>query len=222
MWKYIFSVGLLIGCLSVSGQEQKAKKQKERIDWRPYEIKIGASAIRSARTLAGSDNLTTHELEAALALHRYHVVFDYGVEEHQRGETFDYLNNGSYFRAGVDRNFSKNKDSGNSLTLGLRYARAYFSDEFSYTSDQGFGEENYQLENNDLTARWLELAFGVRGRVVSNFFMGFTMRWQFSRKIDGEGDLKSFDIPGFGKTRRQNSTPFDYYLMWRIPFKKKS
>ncbi|MEO9868947.1 DUF6048 family protein [Ekhidna sp.] len=222
MWKYIFSIGLLVTSLFAFGQEQQAEKKKEPIDWRPYEIKIGVSAIRSARTFVGNDDFTTHELEAALALHRYNVVFDYGIEEHQRGETFDYLNKGSYFRAGIDRNFSKNKESGNSLTLGLRYARAYFSDEFSYTSDQGFGEENYQLENSDLTARWLELAFGVRGRIISNFYMGFTMRWQFSRKINGEGNLKTFDIPGFGKTRRQNSTAFDYYLMWRIPFKKNS
>ena len=188
------------------------------MDFRPYELKMGVNSIRSGRTFFGSD-LTSHEVEAAVAFHRYNLVLDYGVEEHQRGETFDYQNKGSYYRVGFDRNFSKEKESGNVLSLGLRYARANFEDQITYIADQGFGEQTYFFENENLSARWLEVAFGLRGKVVSNLYMGFTMRWQFSRKIDGEGELKTYDIPGFGKTRRQNSTAFDYYLMWRVPFK---
>ena len=201
--------------LALMGQEQPAEKQK--LSFRPYEMKIGMNAIRSGRTFFGS-GLTTHEVEAALALHRYNVVLDYGIEEHQRGETFNYENKGSYFRAGIDRNFAKDQQSGNVLSLGLRYARANFEDRLVYTDDLGFGEQNFVLSNSDLSARWFEVAFGLRGKLISNFYMGFTMRWQFARRIDGEGELKTYDIPGFGKTKRQNSTAFDYYLMWRIPF----
>ena len=219
MWKSIFSTILVIGCLSLFGQNQTLKKEKEPVSLKPYELKLGVNAIRSIRTAVGSD-LVTHEVEAALGVHKYHLIVDFGVEERTRGETFDYENKGSYFRIGFDRNFSKNKSSGNALTLGLRYARANFRDQMIFTSDQGFGEQVFQLENDKLTARWLEVAFGLRGKVVSNLYMGFTMRWQFARKINGEGELKTFDIPGFGKTRRQNSTAFDYYIMWRIPFTK--
>lgn len=219
MLKYIFSISTLVFSLNVLGQPAAPPKEKEPVDFRPYEVKIGLNAIRSGRAFFGS-GLTSHEVEAALAIHRYNVVIDYGVEEHQRGETFDYENKGSYYRVGIDRNFSKDKESGNVLSLGLRYARANFEDQMTYTADHGFGEQTYLLANNDLTARWLEVAFGLRGKVVSNLYMGFTMRWQFSRKINGEGELKTYDIPGFGKTSRQNSTAFDYYLMWRIPFKK--
>ena len=218
MWKFTFSILSLVLSLAVFGQPLVSKKIKESVDFRPYEVKIGMNAIRSIRTFAGSD-LTTHEFQTAVAIHKYNVVFDYGVEEHRRGETFDYQNKGSYFRAGIDRNFSKDKASGNVLSLGLRYARANFEDQLMYTSNQGFGEQNYILKNNDLTARWMEVAFNVRGRIISNLYMGFTMRWQFARKINGEGQLKTYDIPGFGKTRQQNSTAFDYYLMWRIPIK---
>ena len=175
------------------------------------------NAIRSARTAFGSD-LITHEVEAALAMHRFVVVGNFGIEEHTRGESFDYENKGSYYRVGIDRNFTKDKESGNALTLGLRYARANFNDQMTFTADQGFGEQDYFLENESLTARWVEVAFGLRGKIVSNLYLGFTMRWQFARKISGEGALKTYDIPGFGKTRRQNSTAFDYYLMWKIPF----
>lgn len=218
MWKSIFSISTLFIVLCASAQSPAPQQnEKQPVDFRPYELKLGVNAIRSARTAFGSD-LITHEMEAALAVHRFVVVGNLGIEEHQRGESFDYENKGSYYRIGIDRNFTKDQESGNALTLGLRYARASFNDQISFTADQGFGEQDYFLENENLTARWIEVAVGLRGKVVSNLYMGFTMRWQFLRKVNGEGELKTYDIPGFGKTRRQNSTSFDYYLMWRLPF----
>lgn len=218
MWRSTFSFIFLVACLSVLGQQQTPVKKKESVDLSPHELKVGVNAIRSGRSLSGSA-YTSHEIETAIGIHLYNVVFDYGVEENQRGEAFDYQNKGSYFRAGVDRNFVKEKASGNVLSLGLRYARANFEDQMTFTADQGFGEQTYALANDDLSARWMEVTLGLRGKVVSNLYMGFTMRWQFSRKINGEGELKTYDIPGFGKTTRQNSTAFDYYLMWRLKFK---
>lgn len=218
MWKYTFSILILFITFSSQAQQRPAAtKKKDSVNFRPHELKIGLNAIRSGRTLFGSD-VTTHEVEAALAMHRYVVVANYGVEEQSRGETFDYVNQGNYIRLGIDRNFSKDKTSGTVISLGLRYARAWFKDRLTYaTVDQGFGEQLITLSNDKMDARWMEVVFGVRGRVVSNFFMGFNLRWQFARKVNGEGELETYDIPGFGKTRRQNSTAFDYYLMWRLP-----
>lgn len=220
MLRSTFSILTLLVSLISLGQPAPPKKEKEPVSFRPYEVKIGVNAIRSIRTFAG-DDLTTHEFQTALAIHKYNVVVDFGVEEHKRGDSFAYENKGSYYRIGIDRNFTKDRASGNVLSLGLRYARAGFEDQLMFTTtDQGFGEQDILLENSSLSARWMEVTFNIRGRIVSNLYMGFTMRWQFLRKINGEGDLKTFDIPGFGKTRRQNSTAFDYYLMWRIPFKE--
>ncbi|WP_420317177.1 DUF6048 family protein [Ekhidna sp.] len=218
MLKYIFSISLFVIGASVFCQSENPQEIKGPSKFKPHELKIGLNAIRSGRTFSAND-LTTHEIEAALAMGQFILIMDYGIEERQRGESFNYQNKGSFYRLGFDRNFTKDKESGNALTLGLRYARASFEDQMSFTADQGFGEQTYVLENNELSARWLEVAFGIRGRVVSNLYMGFTLRWQFARKINGEGELKTYDIPGFGKTRRQNSTAFDYYLMWRIPFR---
>ncbi|MEO9482827.1 MAG: DUF6048 family protein [Ekhidna sp.] len=220
MWKSTFSILTLVLGMAAFGQPAAPKQQKEPVDFRPYEVKIGVNAIRSIRTFAGSDDLTTHEFQTALAIHKYNLVVDFGVEEHKRGESFAYQNKGSYYRVGFDRNFSKDRSSGNVLSLGLRYARASFDDQLLYTADQGFGQQDYLLENNSLSARWMEVTFNLRGKIVSNLYMGFTMRWQFLHQINGEGELKTFDIPGFGKTNRQNSTAFDYYFMWRIPFRE--
>ncbi len=219
MWKSTFSILTLVLSGVLLAQPAKPVKEKEPVSFRPYEVKIAVNAIRSIRTFT-EDDLTSHEVQTALAIHKYNLVVDFGIEEHQRGESFAYENKGSYYRVGFDRNFTKDKASGNVLSLGLRYARANFDDRLIYTADQGFGEQEYVLENNSLTARWAEVTFNVRGKIISNLYMGFTMRWQLLRKINGEGDLQTFDIPGFGKTNRKNSTTFDYYLALRIPLSK--
>ncbi len=187
-------------------------------DWTPYELKLGFNGIRSGRTVFGS-GLATHEIQVGLAMHRAIAILDFGIEENRRGESFNYVNTGQYFRFGGDWNFVKDKESGNVLSLGLRYARAGFKDDLTFSRDQGFGVEDFEYKNSNLSARWFEVTLNLRGKIISNLYMGFTMRWQTSRKVNGEGTLKTFDIPGFGKTRRENSTAFDYYIMWRIPFK---
>ena len=193
---------------------------KVPIDWTPHEIKVGTNLVRLGRTVFGT-GLSTYEIQAGLSMHQATVVLDVGFEENLRGDSLDYSNRGNYFRFGGDWNFIKDLPSGNVLSLGLRYARASFEDEIRFTQDFGFGEQDFQYTNANLNARWFEVTFNLRGKIVSNLYMGFTMRWQFARKINGEGDFKTFDVPGFGKTRRENSTAFDYFIAWRLPLKKK-
>lgn len=191
----------------------------EKVPLEFYNVMAGFNVVKASKTLFGSGE-TSQEMQFALATNKATLVVDYGTEKNQRISGFAYENKGSYFRAGLDRNFIKDVESGNLLALGLRYARASFEDELTYSSDTYFGLNDVTLTNSDLKARWLEVAFSLRGKVVSNLYSGFTLRWKFARHLQGQGELKPFDIPGFGTTRRQNSTAFDYYLMWRIPFKK--
>lgn len=202
-----------------SGNDQNEQTGQLKPDWAPHDLKVGFNAIRSGRTLLGSD-IVTHEIHGALAMHQLVVVLDFGIEEHDFGDGYRYQNNGGYLRFGGNWNFVKDKKSGNEFSLGLRYASAIFNDKIAYTFDQGFGTADYTFENTNLNARWIELTLNLRGRVVSNFYTGFTMRWQLMRKVNGEGQLKTFNVPGFGNTKRENSTAFDYYFMWKIPFRK--
>ena len=218
MLRSFFSCLFLVLAFGLMGQQPTQQGLiKPKPDFSVHEIKVGFNAIRAGRTAFGS-GLTTNELEGILAFHQWNLVLDVGTHSQTFGETYDYTNKGNYFRVGTDWNFVKDKPSGNVLSLGLRYARAGFEDELRYTSDQGFGTSNYAFENTDLSARWGEVTFNLRGKVVSDLYMGFTMRWQFARKINGEGVLETYEIPGFGKTKRKNSTAFDYYIMWRLPF----
>jgi len=211
---------ILVALLTVAqNQEDSLEIEKPKKDLRPYEIKVGTNLSRSLRSLGTS--ISTHELEAAISFYKYVFVVDYGIQKTIRNETFQYQNEGSFYRMGISSNFVKDQVSGNTIALGLRYARASFQDEMSFISEGFFGTQEVNLSNPNLTARWIELVFDIRGRITSNFVMGFSTRWQFARKINGEDILLTYDIPGFGNTKRQNSTAFDYYLMWRIPLKKK-
>lgn len=218
MWRFIFSCITLVTVLHSFGQTKEDQNLKKGFVL--HDVKIGMNAIRLGRSSFGT-GFSSHEIEGALAINDFNLVADFGVEKNERGGSFGYENSGKYFRFGADWNFTKDRPGGNVLSLGLRYARSSFEDQLTFVADQGFGSQTYSFDNNDLAARWFEVVFNLRGKIIANLYMGFTLRWQTFRKLNGEGMLKAYDIPGFGKTKRENSTAFDYYLAWRIPFKKK-
>lgn len=213
--KSTFNILTFLLALVANAQQVGVKEPKQGF----HDVKIGVNLFRSATTFLGSGK-DSHEAQIALGINRMNVVMDVGIENNNRSAAYSYENKGNYFRVGIDNNFVKHVQSGNVLALGLRYARASFNDELIYTLDNGFGEQNLSLSNPDLNARWVELVFTLRGKIVSQLYTGFSLRWKFSRKINGEGILRTYDIPGFGTTSRENATSFDYYLMWRIPTKK--
>ncbi len=220
MWRYLFSSILGLGFLGAFGQPADSLVLKPKTDWRPHEMKVGINAIRTGRS-AFLPGLVTHEVQGMLSMHQLNLVVDLGLENNRFGSGYHYENKGTYYRFGGDWNFVKDKWNGNVVSLGLRYARAAFSDTLNYTNNQGFGETNFDFKNSNLKARWFEVTFNIRGKVISNLYIGFTTRWQLMRKIRGEQSLRTFNVSGFGNTKRRNSTAFDYYLMWRIPFRKK-
>ena len=203
--------------ITLSGVSQATEDTPDEVKRTFYDLKVGANVIRAGKTFLGSGE-DSQELQLALGMSKLDIVFDYGSEKNSRAANYIYENKGNYYRFGIDRNFVKDRKSGNALSLGLRYARATFEDELTYSLDNGFGIEDIALANSNLRSRWFELTFNLRGKIVSNLYTGFTLRWKFARKLQGEGELKAFDIPGFGNTKRQNATAFDYYVMWRIPF----
>ena len=217
--KSTFSIFLLI-ITTLSFAQTKDSLAVRKDPLQVYDVKLGFNIISAGRTWIGSGT-ETQEVQMTLHTSKYDLVFDYGSDNNVRRASYLYESNGTYFRAGLDKNFVKDGKSGNVLSLGLRYASASFDDFLEYTDDFGFGTQAIQLSNSSLKSNWFEITFNLRGKIVSNLYTGFTLRWKFARNLQGEGDLKTFDIPGFGNTKRQNATAFDYYLMWRIPFVNK-
>ncbi|MEM9337234.1 MAG: DUF6048 family protein [Bacteroidota bacterium] len=197
-------------------------EEKEKKEYKFHGVRVGANLIRAGRTFLGS-GVETQEIQVALGVNGVELNVDYGTERNEIMSDYQYVNEGSYLRFGIDRNFVKNPGSGNALSLGLRYATASFEDKLDFTVsdfDAPDTPQDLTFANSDLNSWWLELVFNLRGKIVSNLYTGFTLRWQFANTVNGQGVLKTFDIPGFGNTKRENSTAFDYYIMWRIPLKE--
>jgi len=153
---------------------------------------------------------------------RLFLTADAGFAKTNRGDTYSYQSDGTYWRTGLDINMAKNPDKGNLIGVGLRYAKAVYKDEIAYT--RSFLDQNDQtitqdvaLENADLSSEWIEFVFKMKVKIWKRFYTGYTMRYQFFLQLDGaESELQPLDIPGYGKTSRPNSFGFDYYIGWRI------
>ncbi|MEM9895759.1 MAG: DUF6048 family protein [Bacteroidota bacterium] len=219
MSRFISSLLLFGISLTLFGQRAMDPELEEEVDFTPRDFSVAYNLVNAGTSLLNA-NRNTHEIQFSSTLYRYLLVIDFGTDDHQRGELTDYTTTGQYFRAGIDRNFVNDISSGNVLALGIRYARSYFENELNHTLVQSIGEASINYQNDELKARWFELNVNLRGKIVSNLYAGFTLRWQTFRKLRGEGTLTAFEIPGFGTTRRNNSTAFDYYIMWRIPFRE--
>lgn len=220
MWKFIFSLVFFIG-YSLNAQE--AGELVDRLldrdslpKFRVRSVQFNANVLRLGENWLDKPR-TSSELQVEVGIHKFFLVADFGDEETVRSA---YGMSGNYWRTGIDLNLSEAWEDGNLIGLGVRYARASFSDvAVIIRSHEDVVFERVELSNPDLTARWAELVFKIKGKLYKNIYTGYTMRYQFWELVSPTPrELRPFDIPGFGKTKRPNSFQFDYYIGWRFSF----
>lgn len=223
MWKYIFSLLLLItAALPVLSQSDTVRVRQEA-DWAPSALRVGTEVTGPLFGLF-SEDLSQYEITADVDFHKYFLVADYGYERRIReGEDFRFETNGTYWRAGVDMNFLATDPSRSVLFFGLRYARASFSGDLTFMQSDsvvfGQGDINYTFQ--DYTAQWGEAVVGLKVQVFSNFYLGMTGRFKFAINIDGELAVSAYEVPGFGVADDNSSFGLDYYIYYRIPWRNK-
>lgn len=172
---------------------------------------------------AFGNNRMRYEFQADIDFHRIYLIGSYGINTYQIStDEFDYKNNGSYYRVGLEADFLKFDPDHNTLTFGLRYARANFSESLNTTLNSPvYGPYEESLNNDAVSARWFEMTTGLRVMVLKNLYMGYTFRIQLNRKIFDATEFRTYDIPGFGRAEFKNRWTFNYYLTYRIPWKEK-
>lgn len=187
----------------------------------PTSVRIGTDVVAIGQTLLGTDK-TKYEVNADIDLHHYFLAVDIGIDNIKRkDESFIYNNKGRYFRVGADYNFLANDPEDNVFFVGLRYARSTFNDNLLVnTIDDIYGAYTTYNENKDLTARWFELATGVKVRVWNDLFIGYTLRLKFSNKIKGAGSLSPYEVPGYGEAEDDTEVGVNYQIFYRLPFSK--
>lgn len=188
-------------------------------------IQANYNALRIVQNVVNGPKVS-QEFQVELGIHKkYALVGDYGFARTERGETYTYKNEGVFWRTGINMNMSSDKESGNFIGVGWRYARARFEDNIAYdlsVLDQNSEAQiqNVNFENPKLTSEWMEFVVTMRVKIHNQFYTGYTLRYQFFNQLKyNREELKPFDIPGFGKTTNANSFGFDYYVGWRFDFK---
>lgn len=188
----------------------------------PTGIKIGTDLVALGVNAFGN-NRQRYELQADVDFHRIYLIGSYGINTYQIStDEFDYKNDGSYFRIGLEADFLKFDPDHNTLTFGLRYARANYSENLTTNLVSPiYGPYEESLTNNGVNVRWFEMTTGLRVMVLKNLYLGYTFRIQLNRKIFDATEFRSYDIPGFGRAEFNNRWTFNYYVTYRIPWKEK-
>jgi hypothetical protein len=187
----------------------------------PTGIRIGTDLITDIKGFRSS-TFNGWEVNTDVDFHRYYLTFDYG-----RWSKIELLNNGwydnagKYWRLGGDVSFLKKDPDRNMFFLGLRYAHSTFGDSISYTfTDTNFGVVQKNLVNTNMWGTWFEVTTGLRVKIWKYFWMGYTGRLKLAPKIHGEGELKSHDLPGYGRAATKTYWGFNYQLFFKIPIRK--
>ena len=224
----IFNSTLGYGQDNEEEQESEATEQAEKkVEqdtlklpvWPPRAIRFGVDLYGLGISAFGS-NTTSLEANMDVVFGKYFLSFDYGTFDITHDNTgFEYNSSGSFFRAGVDVNFLKKEPDEAALFFGLKYGRAQFDDNLTYTIlDENIGDViDAKRSNNGLGAGWFEMNFGLKVRVWKQFMLGATTRFKFGLSIEDTTELEPFDIPGYGRASENIWWGFNYYLIYRIP-----
>lgn len=217
--KYIFSIICLLTVYS------NLFAQADR--YAPTAVRIGIDP-GTLINMVFSEKRSSFEIEADIDIDRYFIVADYGLSSYKLDEdTYTYDNEGSYLRLGADINFMNKDPNLNVAFFGLRYASSSFSDRLDYDtkaiiqSDIGWPSTRETISNENAKANWFEMTSGLKIRVVKQLYMGFTIRYKFMMKTENTEGLRPYYIPGFGKNINTSAFGFNYYISYRLPFRKK-
>ncbi len=224
MLKYILSISLLIGSISMFGQKvEEQEKQKEPFDpGFAFGLNLGPFITRIY-----DDERTGFEATARFKYNRkWFAIGELGYENTSFDDkSYEYESNGSFLRLGFDYNFFKVEEFGNNdnVILGLRYGIGIT--EFNsnhYTISEGYwGDYEGSIPSTTSNAHWGEFVFGLRSEVLKNFYMGWSVRMRRLIAVNQDGDFEPYSIPGFGKRDNTTNLSFTYNLEYHLPFKKK-
>jgi hypothetical protein len=218
---YIFSVVILLAASTASAQEdEEFVPDTTARRFIPTGVRFGPD-LYSILNSYYNEKFTGWEVAADIDFYRYYLVAEYGAWASDiLLDNGVYNNDGNYFRVGVDVNFLFKDPDKNMFFLGGRFGTSSYSDQLTYSYDvPEFPGSVITASNPHVVATWLELTTGLKVKVWKIFWLGATARFKFGLDLDGNGDLTSYDVPGYGLNYKPNWWGFNYYAMIRIPFR---
>lgn len=222
--KLVLSVIMVLFLAEAHGQDtarDSVKTDTLKNKYLPTGLRVGTDVISLVKTGLQS-NYHGWEVNGEVDFDRYFLTVEYGTWGRDLGsDSVRYANEGTYWRAGIDVNFLTQDPDRNVFFLGARYGHSVFSESMSAISiDPTWGVLSDNFYHPDMNAWWLELTTGLRVKVWKIFWLGYTGRLKFALTMDETKDMLPYDVPGFGRTDKETTWGFNYYVMLRIPLRK--
>lgn len=148
------------------------------------------------------------QFEGALRMNlkeRYFPIVELGLghSDHTDDNTdLHFKTNSPYIRIGCDYNFAKDLYSGNRVFGGIRlaYSKIKFDLDGPDLVDPVWGQTFvYNFKDQDASARWAELVFGIEAKIWHNFHLGWSLRYKMRLSQSKPEIGQAWYIPGFGK-----------------------
>lgn len=215
---------LLIPCMGGALAQTNADSVKAdtiRNRFIPTGVRVGTDLISLVKTRA-QNNFHGWEVTGEMDFSRYYLVLDYGSSGRDlQSDSAAYSSNGKYWRAGIDINFLTKDPDRNVFSLGARYGRSVFAESMSVSRyDPLWGVHNDNFFHDNVNAWWLELTTGLRVKIWKIFWVGYTGRLKFALKTNASDEMLPHEVPGFGRTDKETTWGFNYYVMVRLPLRK--
>ena len=213
--------------LPFMGISQIADTVRIKPDWKPSRLHIG---IDGSRLMGTAIKVHKSSLGGMVDLdfHRFLFAFEGVVEKINRIKTYEYTNQGAFFKWGIDYNLIPHNKYRNMVSLGLRYAQSEFSDELNFEEENAwFGTQVLQFSNKNVSAHWTEILLRLNVRIWKNIFLGSVLRIELMKNISATDQFIPFDIPGWGRNWKSGTDEktanmgFSYYLIYNFSYREK-
>ena len=168
------------------------------------------------------DSFNGWEFQGDVDFNRYLLAVEYGHwGKNLNSDSAIYANSGTYWRAGIDVNFLTKDPDRNVFFLGARYGHSVFTESMNVMRyDPIWGLLDDSFYHSDINAHWIELTAGLKVKIWKIFWLGYTGRLKFGLSTKNTPEMLPYDVPGFGRTDKETTWGFNYYLMIRLPVRK--
>ena len=221
--------GLLFIVVCVCYSQDSIPKTTER-----YSLRLGIDLSKPIRSIV-EDNYRGLELTADYRLtNKLFLAAEVGMEEKQvASESLDFQTLGEYLKLGFDINLFKNwQGMENQLLTGFRLGTSSHKHRLhGYAVRQlnhFWQEELYKsldnpVEYNDLNAFWLEIMLGVKAELLSNLYMGISVRMNYLINDKEVDNFNNLYIPGFHRVSDVSpwGAGLNYTIMYQFPLFRK-
>jgi len=236
MLKYFINGFLYLVCTAAVAQTSNTLVTKNSELYKDtYGIRLGVDLSRII-TSALDDNYKGLELVADYRLSKnLYIAAELGNENKTKQENlYNFNTQGSYLKIGIDKNTYANwYGEQNAIYMGARLGFSTFNNTLNnyqifntnrYWNPTSFAEgANVAEEFNTRTAAWLEAIFGAKVAVLSNLYLGASVRLGFLFTDTNKGSFPILWIPGFNKVTSGSKfgVGYNYTLSYMIPIYKK-